>query len=649
MASMRAAFQATQDGMSVYRAARQYEVPESTLRDRTLGLIDENAKLGTSTLLSESEEQGLAEHVNYMASIGYGYTKPEVIHIANNYAISVGKKTESDPTFSDSWFYQFLKRSGNLQVVKPRKLAIVRAKSSSKETVSKYYDELDNILTSNGLHDKPENIYNMDETNIPLEHNPPKVVCSKRSNPQAITSPKGQNVTLIGCGNAQGNFLPPYYIFPGKRWNPLFIENTCAGTSGEMSDSGWSNTVTFKNYLQNHFLRYVNPSARSNPVLVLFDGHKSHVNLALHEWGRENNVIFFVLPPHTSHLLQPLDVGCFAPLKAVYYRECQIYLRQNPGTVVNKYAVGEMSSKAYIKAMTPGNLIGAFQKSGIHPFNRETVTNFQLAPSTIYPAPETETEMTAETNGEIETNQDDVQRQDINNNANQEETSVNKENHSTDPTTNTNKKDKTTTRKTKRKSHCSDLESGNAYLKSLTVTKVNEKKKKAVNRLPSVVGHMGNEVNMGILTEQNARKETKEKNTKKETKDKNTKKKKETKGNSKTGSKAKKSLKFEDVQGVSPRPSTSGMSKSVAMEGIPVSEDDDSDFDEDIYDDVPCCVCKQARPPEFNNANYLVITQWAQCDTCGHWTHLKFCSTVRVVRNDTFFECPHCNPITAVQ
>ena len=80
-------------------------------------------------------------------------------------------------------------------------------------------------------------------------------------------------------------------------------------------------------------------------MLVLFDGHKSHVNLALHEWGRENNVIFFVLPPHTSHLLQPLDVGCFAPLKAEYYRECQIYLRQNPGTVVNKYAVGEMSSK----------------------------------------------------------------------------------------------------------------------------------------------------------------------------------------------------------------------------------------------------------------------------------------------------------------
>ena len=52
-----------------------------------------------------------------------------------------------------------------------------------------------------------------------------------------------------------------------------------------------------------------------------------------------------------------------------------------------------------------------------------------------------------------------------------------------------------------RHTHCSDLEIGNAYLKSLTVTKVNERKMKVVNRLPS----MGNEVEMGLFTDQNAR------------------------------------------------------------------------------------------------------------------------------------------------
>ena len=67
------------------------------------------------------------------------------------------------------------------------------------------------------------------------------------------------------------------------------------------------------------------------------------------------------------------------------------------------------------------------------------------------------------------------------------------------------------------------------------------------------------------------------------------------------------------------------------MEKILVCEEDDSDLD----DDVSCCVCRHARPLELNNANYLVITQWAQCETCGHWNHLKFSSTVCVDRNDT--------------
>jgi hypothetical protein len=33
------------------------------------------------------------------------------------------------------------------------------------------------------------------------------------------------------------------------------------------------------------------------------------------------------MPPHLSHLLQPLDVGCFSPLKRVYSREIKALIR----------------------------------------------------------------------------------------------------------------------------------------------------------------------------------------------------------------------------------------------------------------------------------------------------------------------------------
>ena len=91
-----------------------------------------------------------------------------------------------------------------------------------------YYDKLNSFMTINGIQEKLENIYYiLDETNVALDHNPTKVVCE--SNHQAITSPRAQNVAFIGCGNSQGNVLPTL-IIPGKRWNHVFIERTCAAT-----------------------------------------------------------------------------------------------------------------------------------------------------------------------------------------------------------------------------------------------------------------------------------------------------------------------------------------------------------------------------------------------------------------------------------
>ena len=61
--------------MSVYRAARLYNIPESTLRDRTLGNVSVDAKNGIGTLMTVEEEHKLVQHISYMAEIGYGYNK----------------------------------------------------------------------------------------------------------------------------------------------------------------------------------------------------------------------------------------------------------------------------------------------------------------------------------------------------------------------------------------------------------------------------------------------------------------------------------------------------------------------------------------------------------------------------------------------
>jgi len=280
-------------------------------------------------------------------------------------------------------FYSFIKKHTDLHLLKPRKLNIARTQCESAEKISKYYRELNTIITTNGLHNNSHSIFNVDETGKSTEHNPPKILCQKNTNVQTITSPRSSNVTIIGCGNASGNFIPPYYIFPGKRWSADFLKGHHMVQVEACTDYGWSNMFTFQNYLENHFLKYVNRLNRENPILLLYDGHKSHVSLFLTDWANKNNVILFILPPYTSHLLQPLDVGIFGPFKTLYNKECQKYLRDNPGARVTKHQVGKLTKSPYLSAFSPQNLISPFMKSGVYPC-KNTITDVQVAPASLY-------------------------------------------------------------------------------------------------------------------------------------------------------------------------------------------------------------------------------------------------------------------------
>ena len=60
------------------------------------------------------------------------------------------------------------------------------------------------------------------------------------------------------------------------------------------------------------FLPYAQKKNTSEkPILLVWDGHGSHESLGIIDLAIENNIILLSLPPHTTHKLQPLDVGVF--------------------------------------------------------------------------------------------------------------------------------------------------------------------------------------------------------------------------------------------------------------------------------------------------------------------------------------------------
>ena len=162
----------------------------------------------------------------------------------------------------------------------------------------------------------------------------------------------------------------------------MLVDGT-PGTDSIVSDSGWSNTEIFMKYTKEHLIKFIPARDAENPVLVIFDGHASHVPLELTEWARENHIILQLLPAYCSHFLQPMDVSCFGTLVKTYNQDCQTFMRSHIGQVITRNDVCGIASKAYIKSLSPTNLIVALNRTGIHPFNPEAIDETILSPSVI--------------------------------------------------------------------------------------------------------------------------------------------------------------------------------------------------------------------------------------------------------------------------
>lgn len=100
------------------------------------------------------------------------------------------------------------------------------------------------------------------------------------------------------------------------------------------------------------------------------------------EFAREEEVVIFCLPPHTTQDSQPLDTSVFGPLKRHWTDVCHKRLQSNPGMVISKYNFSEVFSEAWMKALTPGNIVSGFKKCGIYPFNRDAIPVSEEAMST---------------------------------------------------------------------------------------------------------------------------------------------------------------------------------------------------------------------------------------------------------------------------
>ena len=73
---------------------------------------------------------------------------------------------------------------------------------------------------------------------------------------------------------------------------------------------GWMDCEVFTEWFD-IFIKMV----KDRSLLLLFDGHMTHITLPVIEKAMKGRVIIMKFPPQVTNTLQPLNVTCFGPLK----------------------------------------------------------------------------------------------------------------------------------------------------------------------------------------------------------------------------------------------------------------------------------------------------------------------------------------------
>ena len=91
------------------------------------------------------------------------------------------------------------------------------------------------------------------------------------------------------------------------------------------------------------------------------------------------------MPAHLSHILQPLNVGCFAPLKRAYSKEIRVLALDYIGQINKKAFIAtlrEVFKKAFLKA----DILSSFRATGLVPSDLLVVlSKLDVKPRTLSP------------------------------------------------------------------------------------------------------------------------------------------------------------------------------------------------------------------------------------------------------------------------
>ncbi|EEA22980.1 conserved hypothetical protein [Talaromyces marneffei ATCC 18224] len=313
--------------LNIREATRIYDIPRTTLRDRLKGIEYKGEKRANHHKLTQSEEDSLVKWVLDLDRRGLPPRHSLVREMVNYLLLQHGK-----PQVGKNWVTNLIKRRPEIDSKFARKYNYERAKCEDPKIIQEHFDRVRDAISEYGI--LPEDIYNFDETGFAMG------LCATA---KVITG--------------SDRYARPKLLQPGNREWVTAIEAT--------NSTGWA-------------IPYINGRSIGSYRMLILDGHGSHLTAEFDRTCTENNIIPICMPPHSSHLLQPLDVGCFAVLKRHYGQQVEQRMRDGFNHI-DKLDFLMAFPKARTEAYKARTIQNSFVATGLVPFNPDRMHDLRAA------------------------------------------------------------------------------------------------------------------------------------------------------------------------------------------------------------------------------------------------------------------------------
>jgi hypothetical protein len=356
---------------SIRSVADQFGVDRNTLSRALVRPTSRAIGQEVNQRFSRRHERFLVDWIKQEDTRGYPPSSSRVHEMAQKLLSANG---DENP-LGRKWINGFKRRNKDIKTLIGKLIASERHNGASKEVLQAHFQRFKKVIDDYAV--KPENIWNMDETGTQLGASiATKVLGDARKKSAIVKKPNETEwVSVIECISSAGQTIKPVVIFKGKsvqlQW---FNSSEVPDWEYTTSTNGWTSNEIGLKWLTSVFIPETATKAGDYRVLVV-DGHGSHVSIKFMYECEINNIRLFFLPPHTSHVTQPLDLTCFSPIKTRYRKDIQELAALDDSAKVKKERFISAYNKARIDSLTSRTIRNGFKAAGLVPFDPEKALN----------------------------------------------------------------------------------------------------------------------------------------------------------------------------------------------------------------------------------------------------------------------------------